>query len=126
MATLSPLTRLAVVTLAATMLAFGCSDDDSTSGGSAKPNPPAPTSASPAYTKKCGGCHGPKGTSEIRVDKDAGLRPLIPPVIPGKLSLSTYTLVVREGRPPEMPAYGAAEISDADLAADYAWMRGSP
>ncbi len=122
------MTKLGALTLltlvATTMLTFGCGADDSNDGSSALGT--APTRASVAYSQKCAGCHGPKGVSEIRVDKDAGVRPLIPPVIPGRLSLQTYMAVVREGRRPEMPAYPVTDMSDADMARDYEWLKAKP
>ncbi len=119
---MTKLSALVPMTLIAALLAVGCGADGPGIDGSTT----ASTKASVAYTQKCARCHGPKGVSELRVDKDAGLRPMIPPALPGRLALPTYIGVVREGRPPEMPAYTAAEIGDADMASDFEWMKTKP
>ena len=99
--------------LAVASLLAGCSSEDtstpkpSSSSGSSG----ASGGLSLAFTSKCARCHGSTGTGDATY-----------PSLPGALTPATYAATVRSGRK-AMPMFGASEISDADLAADYDWMK---
>lgn len=105
-----------IVVTAMTMisLATGCSSEDtdtkptssSSSGSSGKSS-----SLSLAFASKCARCHGTTATGQDPY-----------PALPGTLTLAEFTAVVRAGRN-DMPFFSASDISDADLAADYDWMK---
>ena len=100
------MTRVAMVALALmTAFAGGCSSSED-SGGTGT----SQAGLSLAYASQCSACHGTTGTGSGTY-----------PSLPGKLTLATYAGVVRTGRG-AMPAFGSAQISDADLTADYQWM----
>ncbi|NVL67691.1 cytochrome c, partial [Escherichia coli] len=44
------------------------------------------------------------------------------PSLPGNLTAASFIATVRAGRR-EMPSFDASQISDADLTADYDWMK---
>lgn len=105
---------LAFAAMAMTSLSVGCSSSDdstpstssSSSGSSGKTS-----SVSLAFTSKCARCHGSTGTGDATY-----------PSLPGSLTEATFIATVRSGRN-AMPMFSASEISDADLAADYDWMK---
>ena len=70
------------------------------------------SSLSPVFNTACTSCHGDQGRGQGTI-----------PQIPGALSLADYKAVVRSGRG-GMPSFGASAISEAQLDADYAALRG--
>jgi mono/diheme cytochrome c family protein len=95
------------------VLVTGCSSSDSsptptTSSGSTGT---ASSGLSLAFSSKCARCHGTTATGQG-----------IYPALPGNLTAAAFTATVRAGRK-EMPSFDATQISDADLAADYDWMK---
>jgi mono/diheme cytochrome c family protein len=71
----------------------------------------ASSTLSLAFASNCAGCHGATASGQG-----------IYPSLPGKLTLDAFKATVRTGRR-AMPAFSTSQISDADLAADYEWMK---
>lgn len=109
--------KMVIVTaaLAIASLTMGCSSDDAStakpSSSSSSGSSGSSAGLSLAFTSKCARCHGSTGTGDATY-----------PSLPGTLTLPTFITTVRSGRR-AMPMFGASEISDADLAADYDWMK---
>lgn len=107
-------TALAIASLAA---GGGCSSDDDTgakpssSSGASGQTGQASSSLSLAFASRCARCHGTTATGQG-----------VYPALPGNLTAATYAATVRAGRN-DMPSFDASQISDADLAADYEWMK---
>lgn len=106
-------TKQAVVAIVAS-LAFGlmaCSSDDTTP---AKATDGGSTSAalSTSFGTQCSRCHGSTGLGAGKY-----------PRLPGKPDADTFVALVRAGKG-EMPAFTTAQISDADLRADFAILAG--
>lgn len=96
-------------------LAMGCSSssDDATPtpAGSSGTSGTASAGLSLAFASKCARCHGTTATGQG-----------IYPSLPGNLTVEAFNATVRAGRK-EMPSFDTSQISDADIAADYAWMK---
>jgi mono/diheme cytochrome c family protein len=108
----SMMVTMIVTALATASLATGCSSDDEAAkpGSSSGSSGQSSSGLSLAFASRCARCHGTTATGQG-----------IYPALPGKLTADAYKAVVRSGRQ-EMPSFDASQISDADLAADYAWM----
>ncbi len=76
----------------------------------------ATSGLSAAYGRSCARCHGAEGRGDVN--------PAYPP-LPGNRDEASYIAIVRAGSTTnnEMTAYLTSTISDADLKADYAWMK---
>jgi mono/diheme cytochrome c family protein len=101
-----------VTALATATFAFGCSsssDDDT--GRSPGSSGSTSLGLSLAFASNCAGCHGTTASGQG-----------IYPSLPGNLTLDAFKATVRAGKR-AMPAFSTSQISDADLAADYEWMK---
>lgn len=100
---------------AMTSLAGGCSssseDDPSTAPASSGSSGQASSGLSLAFASRCARCHGTTATGQG-----------VYPALPGNLTAAAFAATVRSGRN-DMPAFDASQISDAELAADYEWMK---
>jgi len=67
-----------------------------------------------AYSNKCARCHGEQGQGSGKY-----------PPLPNGKDENTFIGVVRSGRG-EMPAFTSADITDADLKADFAILAQQP
>lgn len=105
--------RTAVALALVTALSVGCSSssDGTPSGSSGSSGKTTSSSVSLAFTSKCARCHGATGTGQG-----------IYPGLPGTLTEAEFVATVRAGRK-DMPSFDTSQISDADLAADYDWMK---
>jgi mono/diheme cytochrome c family protein len=65
---------------------------------------------STAFSTQCSRCHGPTGLGAGRY-----------PRLPGKPDADSFIAFVRAGKD-EMPSFTAAQISDADLRSDFAFL----
>ena len=72
----------------------------------------APAALSVAFNGAFAGCHG-----------DSGQGGFGPALAGSKLSLADFTATVRAGSGP-MPAFGAADYTDAQLSTDYGFLTG--
>jgi len=88
----------------AVLFASGCGGDDDATGSTT-------SGLSTAFNNNCARCHGAEA-------KGGGKYPNLP----GSLTVDAMIATVRAGRN-EMPKFDAATISDADLRADYNWMK---
>ena len=70
-----------------------------------------PERLSLAFASNCARCHGTTGTGQDPY-----------PSLPGTLTLAEYTATVRAGRK-LMPSFTTKQVSDADLASDYQWLK---
>jgi len=105
------LVALVIAGLALTMTMACSSSDDpspikSTDGGSTS------AALSSAFGAKCARCHGAGGLGAGKYPK-----------LPGKPDADSYVAFVRAGKG-EMPSFTAADISDADLRSDFAYLSG--
>jgi mono/diheme cytochrome c family protein len=101
-----------VFAVAATLLGCSSSSDDSpTPGTSSGDGGSASSGLSLAFASKCARCHGTTATGQG-----------IYPGLPGNLTSAAFAATVRSGRK-DMPSFDTSQISDADLAADYDWMK---
>ena len=92
---------------------FACSSSDD--NGGVKSNDAGSTSSalSAAFGAKCARCHGSGGLG-------MGIYPKLPG---GKTDADTFVAFVRAGKD-AMPAFTSADISDADLRSDFAYLSG--
>lgn len=115
-ASMAILTAVTAVAMAMVSLTAGCSSssDDpampppSSSGSSGQSSS---SSLSLAFASRCARCHGTTATGQD-----------VYPALPGNLTAAAFVATVRAGRN-DMPSFDASQISDADLAADYEWMK---
>jgi mono/diheme cytochrome c family protein len=93
------------------VMAVACSDDDNDDlkSGNTPPAQTEPTLSS-SFQSVCARCHGAEGRGQGTY-----------PSIPGTRDEASFIAIVRSGGS-EMPASTAAQISDADLKADYLWL----
>ena len=113
----APVLRLFVsaVVVLAPLVIGGCSSSSSSSPAPA--SPPATTgtatAVSTSYKSLCVSCHGADGALTITTTK----------VLKGTaLTSATYSAAIRSGRTgTSMTAYTAAQMSDADIANDFAF-----
>jgi mono/diheme cytochrome c family protein len=112
--------KMAVAVVAAmgmTLLGTGCSSTSdgsstpATSSGSSGTSGQGTSSLSLAFASKCARCHGTTATGQGAY-----------PSLPGNLSEASFIATVRAGKK-DMPSFDASQISDADLSADYQWMK---
>lgn len=103
---------LAVASLVVGLVA--CGEEEN-----ANPNPPRSqqqqSGLSAAYATNCARCHGDTGTGGRVNDVDV-------PGLPNGKDEAGYIAGVRAGKGETMAAFSAADISDADLKADFVWM----
>lgn len=92
-------------------LALGCSSSSDDTGSSSSSSSSSGSGLSLAFTSNCAPCHGTTGSGQGSY-----------PSLPGNLTLDAFKANVRAGKK-LMPAFSASQISDADLAADYEWMK---
>jgi len=103
---------VALTALVMSSLATGCSDDSTTKPlGASGSSGQTSSGLSLAFASKCARCHGTTATGQG-----------IYPALPGNLTLAAFTATVRSGKR-EMPSFDTSQISDADIAADYDWMK---
>jgi mono/diheme cytochrome c family protein len=83
-------------------------------GGAAAPSTQgdAKVGAQTWASKPCAGCHG--------ANAEGGVGPKLAGT---SLSLDRVKNTVRNGRGGEMPAFSADQVSDADIANIYAWLK---
>jgi mono/diheme cytochrome c family protein len=104
----------ALPTLLTSLLGFGlalaAAACAGSSGGSGSTDGDGGTAGalSKAFGSQCARCHGPTGAGSGKYPK-----------LPGTKTSSTFIPYVRTGKG-EMPPFDASQISDADLAADFA------
>ena len=109
-----PAVVMAVTAMVMASLAMGCSsstDDSPTPAGSSGSSGQTSSGLSLAFASKCARCHGTTATGQG-----------IYPSLPGNLTAAAFAATVRSGRK-EMPSFDTSQISDADIAADYEWMK---
>lgn len=95
-----------------TALAIGCGSDESSSSSTSGGASGQTTSGlSASFGSNCARCHGATGLGQAPIPK-----------IPGTKDEAGFIAIVRSGKG-DMPAFDAAAISDADLKADFAWMK---
>jgi len=99
-----------MITALASMALAACSDDDTNPNTSRRDAGATTQGLSTAFSENCARCHG-----------DTGLGTQFYPRLPGGRDEAGYISVVRNGVG-EMPKFSSAEISDADLRADYLWL----
>jgi mono/diheme cytochrome c family protein len=108
---------IVVTVIAMTSLGSGCgsSSDGSTtpatSSGSSGTSGQTSSGLSLAFASNCARCHGTTATGQG-----------IYPSLPGNLTAASFIATVRAGKK-VMPSFDASQISDADLTADYQWMK---
>ena len=103
---------VAGLALSTTMATTACSSSDDPSP--VKPTDAGSTSAalSSSFSRRCARCHGAAGQGDGKYPK-----------LPGKPDADSYVAFVRAGKG-EMPAFASADISDADLRSDFAYLSG--
>jgi len=105
------MTKTMLAIACAAMMTAACGSEDAGSTTARPKTQSTATSLSKSFGTACASCHGDEGQGQGEY-----------PALPGDKSESAFIAVVRSGAG-TMPAFSSAQIADATLKSDYAWLK---